>query len=104
MWNVEDGEDHGKQKNKSVPFSFLFLFGGLLGEGNIQVINPYQEGIHGRQYNGMHYFFRKTSGKNTFGVSVPVWVYGGIPPDMKQEAQNYKNLLCEIERFESKTK
>ena len=53
-------------------------------EANIVVLNP-QPKYSGGYYMGLHYFVKKASGKNAYGGSVPIWVFGDLPPKVKSE-------------------
>lgn len=75
------------------------VFGGLVAEGNIIVLNPHSENNTGIYYNGIHYFQNKTVGKNALGSEVPVWIYGDMPPEILLESKKQKLLMLQIEKL-----
>ncbi len=73
-------------------------------EANIVVINP-QPKYSGGYYMGLHYFVKKASGKNAYGGSVPIWVFGDLPPKVKGETdkitsdmEKHRTRILEIEQ------
>ena len=73
-------------------------------EANIVVINP-QPKYSGGYYMGLHYFVKKASGKNAYGGSVPIWVFGDLPPKVKSETdkitsdmEKHRARILEIEQ------
>ncbi len=73
-------------------------------EANIVVINPDPE-QGGGYYTGLHYFVKKASGKNAYGGSVPIWVFGDLPSKVKSETdkitsdmEKHRALILEIEQ------
>lgn len=82
-------------------------FGVLFQESNITVLNPNQQRIVPSHYTGgLHYFIRKDSGPNAFGASVPVWVYGDRPANLKsaenrrdEVIRRYNDLEAQYQRM-----
>ncbi len=56
-------------------------------------MNPDENSISGSYYNAVHCFKNKTSGKNAFGVDVPVWVYGNMPYAQREASKQLENRL-----------
>jgi len=64
-------------------------YGTQLEKGNIIVKNPEKDKINYNYYaSGVHYFIKKSYGKNAFGVDVPVFIYGDIPNIVAQRKIN----------------
>lgn len=53
--------------------------GWLLDEGNIAVRNFNPRGVFFNDYSGDHVYVGESTGKNAYGATVPVKVYGPIP-------------------------
>lgn len=85
----------------------LRTFGVLLQDSNIVVLNPERQWITMTHYAGaLHYFLRKDSGPNAFGVNVPVWVYGDKPSTLASAETNrieverrYRELEAQYQRL-----
>ena len=70
----------------------------------IIILNP-KTMSSGAYYTGSHYFVKKASGKNAYGGSVPIWVFGDLPPKVKSETdaitsnmEKYRARILEIEQ------
>ncbi len=67
--------------------------GALLEEANITVLDANTSVIRANYYaGGYHYFVSRGSGKNAFGAQVPVYNYGGPPPELKATADELEAL------------
>lgn len=67
--------------NEGTPQS---AYGTNFENANIEVID-YQKGLDQYyQYQGRHYYIGKKYGKNSFGGSVPIYVYGPQPDDIRR--------------------
>ena len=74
---------------------------------NIAVLNP-KPLRNPTYYHGNHYFLGKTTSKNAFGASVPLWVFGGMKKDIKTKVkpiiEKYSKLRDRITKFKSERK
>jgi hypothetical protein len=69
--------------------------GTVVKDASVVVRNPSVEVAVGFYYTGTHYFIERKEGKNAFGGTVPVWVYGDLTVE-QQAASTEAN--AEIER------
>lgn len=71
------------------------VFGNMFEEGNVIVRNYMKENIVGNTYNGLHYFIKKSYGKNAFNADVLVFEYGDFPrmSEMIMKQRSIENLV-----------
>jgi hypothetical protein len=76
--------------------------GTIINKSNIEIINPHLDGFMGNviyasnlSYVGMHYFLKQSYMLNSFGASVPVFVYGEDPSKTKDHMKTIKGKINE---------
>lgn len=100
LGKIMDRDEHKIQVlGEAIPEGRSNAFGALWEKSNIVVQNPDEGKILGPNYSGgKHYFLRKDYGKNAFGVRMPIWVYGDMPPIVRIEQQNWEELLGQMKQ------